>query len=125
MAESRGDIGAEGEAAGRPLRIEVRMLHGSFVVGEETVLLRALEGRRAQPDQRPPYPTETGLWGRPTAVDNVKTLAAVPWIVRHGAVAYASLGHPDDPGTTLLQLGGTVRRPGIVEVPLGATIREV
>ena len=124
-AESRGYIGAEAEATGRPLRIEVRMLHGSFVVGEETVLLRALEGRRAQPDQRPPYPTETGLWGRPTVVDNVKTLAAVPWIVRHGAGAYASLGHPDDPGTTLLQLGGTVRRPGIVEVPLGATIREV
>ena len=95
-----------------------RELTGSFVVGEETVLLRALEDRRAQPDQRPPYPSERGLWGRPTLVSNVKTLAAVPWIVANGAGAFASLGDPEAPGTTLLQLGGTVRKPGVVEVPL-------
>ena len=77
-AEARGYIGAEAAETGRPLRIEVRPLTGSFVVGEETVLLRALEGRRAQPDQRPPYPSEQGLWGRPTVVNNVKTLATVP-----------------------------------------------
>jgi NADH-quinone oxidoreductase subunit F len=124
-AEARGYLGAEAAATGRPLHIEVRAVSGSFVVGEETVLLRALESRRAQPDQRPPYPSEKGLWGLPTVVDNVKTLAAVPWIVQHGAGAYASLGHPEAPGTTLVQLGGTVRRPGIVEVPLGVTIREV
>jgi NADH-quinone oxidoreductase subunit F len=124
-AEARGIIGPEAAETGRPLRIEVRALTGSFVVGEETVLLRALEGRRAQPDQRPPHPSERGLWGRPTVVNNVKTLAAVPWILRHGAGAYASLGSREAPGTTLIQLGGTVRKPGIVEVPLGATIREV
>jgi NADH:ubiquinone oxidoreductase subunit F (NADH-binding) len=107
------------------LRIEVRSVTGGFVVGEETVLLRALENRRAQPDQRPPYPSQQGLWGRPTVVNNVKTLAAVPWIVRHGAGAFGSLGSPAAPGTTLLQLGGVVRRPGIVEVPLGASLREV
>ena len=115
----------EATETGRPLRIEVRELSGSFVVGEETVLLRALEGRRAQPDQRPPYPSQQGLWGKPTVVNNVKTLAAVPWIVRHGAGAFASLGDAEAPGTTLVQLGGAVRKPGIVEVPLGATIREV
>ena len=125
QAEARGYIGSEAAETGRPLRVEVRQLTGSFVVGEETVLLRALEGRRAQPDQRPPYPSQRGLWDRPTVVNNVKTLAAVPWIVRHGAGAHASLGSPEAPGTTLLQLGGVVRKPGIVEVPLNATVREV
>jgi len=124
-AEARGYIGPEAAATGRPLRIEVRELSGSFVVGEETVLLRALEDRRAQPDQRPPHPSRQGLWGKPTVVNNVKTLAAVPWIVRHGAGAHASLGTAGAPGTTLVQLGGVVRKPGIVEVPLGTTIREI
>jgi NADH-quinone oxidoreductase subunit F len=124
-AEERGYIGTQPSETGRPLHIEVRELSGSFVVGEETVLLRALEDKRAQPDQRPPYPSREGLWGKPTVVNNVKTLAAVPWILAHGAGAYASLGDADAPGTTLLQLGGTVRKPGIVEAPTGATIREV
>ena len=78
-AEERGYIGRSPD--GRSLDIEVREVTGSFVVGEETVLLRALEGKRAQPDQRPPFPTRAGLWGKPTVVNNVKTLAAVPWIV--------------------------------------------
>ena len=121
-AEERGYIGAAPAETGRPLAVEVREVAGSFVVGEETVLLRALENRRAQPDQRPPYPSRRGLWDKPTLVHNVKTLAAVPWIVTHGAGAYASLGTSAAPGTTLVQLGGAVRRPGIVEVPLGTTI---
>jgi NADH:ubiquinone oxidoreductase subunit F (NADH-binding) len=124
-AEAAGYVGPDATLSGRPLDIEVRDLAGSFVVGEETVLLRALEDRRAQPDQRPPYPSRKGLWGKPTVVNNVKTLAAVPWIVDHGAGAYASLGSADAPGTTLLQLGGAVPKPGIVEVPLSATIREI
>ena len=81
-AEARGFLGSDPAQTGRPLQVEVRELTGGFVVGEETVLLRALEQRRAQPDQRPPYPSRSGLWGRPTLVNNVKTLAAVPWIVR-------------------------------------------
>jgi NADH:ubiquinone oxidoreductase subunit F (NADH-binding) len=124
-AEGAGYIGAEADRARPPLEIEVRELSGSFAVGEETVLLRALEDRRAQPDQRPPYPSRSGLWGKPTLVNNVKTLAAVPWIVSHGAGAYASLGIADAPGTTLVQLGGAVAKPGIVEVPLGTSIREI
>ena len=122
-AEARGHIGPQ--APGGGLHIEVREVTGSFVVGEETVLLRALEGRRAQPDQRPPYPSRQGLWGQPTVVNNVKTLAAVPWIVRHGAGAFAAIGQPGSPGTTLVQLGGRVSRPGVVEVPLGTTVRQV
>jgi NADH-quinone oxidoreductase subunit F len=124
-AEERGYIGPQPAETGRPLLIEVHEVSGSFVVGEETVLLRALENRRAQPDQRPPYPSRVGLWGKPTVVNNVKTLAAVPWIVNHGAGAYASLGTADAPGTTLVQLGGAVRKPGVVEVPLGASIGEI
>ena len=88
-AEERGYIGPHPSETGRPLQVEVRQLTGSFVLGEETVLLRALENRRAQPDQRPPYPSRVGLWGKPTVVNNVKTLAAVPWIIDHGAGAYA------------------------------------
>ena len=122
-AEDQGYIGRS--SSGRSLEIEVREVSGSFVVGEETVLLRALESRRAQPDQRPPYPSREGLWGKPTVVNNVKTLAAVPWIVSNGAGAYQSLGTPDAPGTTLVQLGGAVKKPGIVEVPLGATLRQI
>jgi NADH-quinone oxidoreductase subunit F len=124
-AEARGHIGPGSGRSRRGLHVEVREVTGSFVVGEETVLLRALENRRAQPDQRPPYPSRHGLWGRPTVVNNVKTLASVPWIVRHGAGAFAALGTPESPGTTLLQLGGVVGRPGITEVPLGATLREI
>jgi len=122
-AEARGYVG--GDADWRSLRIEVREVTGSFVVGEETVLLRALEGQRAQPDQRPPHPSRSGLWGKPTVVNNVKTLAAVPWIVAHGAGAYTSLGSAETPGTTLVQLGGVVRKPGVVEVPLGTTVRQI
>ena len=111
--------------AGPSLEIEVRELTGSFMVGEETVLLRALEGARAQPDQRPPYPSRSGLWGKPTVVNNVKTLASVPWIVANGAGAFNSLGTAEAPGTTLLQLGGAVKHPGVAEVPFGATLEEV
>jgi NADH-quinone oxidoreductase subunit F len=122
-AEERGYLGPGVDGSG--LGIEVVTVTGGVVVGEETVLLRALEHRRAQPDQRPPYPTRSGLWGKPTVVHNVKTLAAVPWIISHGASAYASLGSAEAPGTTLVQLGGSVRKPGIVEVPLDVTIRDL
>ncbi|MBA2275114.1 MAG: SLBB domain-containing protein [Chloroflexi bacterium] len=125
QAEQQGILGT-GAMGGRvDLQIEVRELQGGFVVGEETVLLRALENKRAQPDQRPPYPTERGLFGRPTAVNNVKTLAAVPWIVANGAAAYSQLGVGGHSGTTLLQVSGAVKTPGIVEVPLGVPLDEV
>jgi NADH:ubiquinone oxidoreductase subunit F (NADH-binding) len=94
-------------------------------MGEETVLLRALEERRAQPDQRPPHPAHKGLWGEPTVVNNVETIAAVPWIVANGAGAYAAIGSADEPGTTLVQLSGAIRTPGVVEVPTGTTLRQL
>lgn len=124
-AETKGYLGDRAMGTGSPLRIVVRSLSGSFVVGEETVLLRALEDHRAQPDQRPPHPVAKGLWGEPTVVNNVETLAAVPWIVANGAGAYAAIGSPAEPGTTLVQLSGAVERPGVAEVPLGTPIRDI
>jgi NADH-quinone oxidoreductase subunit F len=122
-AEAAGYLGGNVLGTGRELWIEVRELSGSFAVGEETILLRAIENKRAQPDQRPPWPSERGLWDKPTLVNNVETLAAVPWIVNNGAAAYAGIGDPADPGTTLVQLSGAVASPGIAEVPTGTPLR--
>jgi NADH:ubiquinone oxidoreductase subunit F (NADH-binding) len=124
-AEQRGYLGANAAGTGSPLWVEVREVAGSLVAGEETVLLRQLESRRAQPDQRPPFPARTGLWGKPTLVNNVETLAAVPWVVERGGAAYAGIGASGAPGTTLVQVTGAVTRPGIAEVPVGTTVREL
>jgi NADH:ubiquinone oxidoreductase subunit F (NADH-binding) len=124
-AEARGYLGEGVLGTSVRLSVEVRTLAGSLVTGEETVLLRALEDRRAQPDQRPPYPAVKGLWGSPTVVNNVQTLAAVPWIVAHGAEAFAAIGAQDAPGTMLVQVSGAVGRPGVVEVPLGTSLRDL
>lgn len=121
-ASEAGYLGGDALGAGFDLEIEVVAVPGGFVVGEETTLLRALENKRAQPDQRPPYPSDSGLWGRPTVVNNVETLAALPWIVANGAAAFADIGDPDHPGTTLVQVTGAVAQPGIVEVKLGMAV---
>ena len=125
MAEEAGYLGSDVLGTGYNLHVEVVALPGGMVVGEETTLMRAIENKRAQPDQRPPYPTRRGLWGRPTVVNNVETLAHVPWIVANGAADFARIGDDAYPGTTLLQLGGAVGTPGIVEVPLGMSLRRL
>jgi NADH:ubiquinone oxidoreductase subunit F (NADH-binding) len=122
-AETGGYLGGNVLGTGRELWIEVREVSGSFAVGEETTLLRAIENKRAQPDQRPPWPAERGLWDKPTLVNNVETLAAVPWIVNNGAAAWRAIGDREDPGTTLVQLSGAVAKPGIAEVPTGTPLR--
>jgi NADP-reducing hydrogenase subunit HndC len=124
-AEERGYIGANALGAGFDLHISVRQVQGAFVLGEETVLLRQLEGKRAQPDQRPPYPAVRGLWAEPTVVNNVETLAAVPWIVANGGEAYAKIGARGSPGTTLVQVGGAVGEAGIAEVPMGTRLGDI
>jgi NADH:ubiquinone oxidoreductase subunit F (NADH-binding) len=123
-AEAAGFVGDDVAGSGRRVTITVRGLQGSYMLGEETVLIKALEGRRAAPDQRPPYPTERGLFDRPTVVNNVVTLAAVPWIMKHGASAFAAIGAPDAPGTALVQLRGP-GGAGIAEVPLGTPLRDI
>ena len=125
QAEELGYIGLNALGSGVDIHIEVVALPGGMVVGEETVLMRAIQNKRAQPEQRPPFPTEKGLYGRPTVVNNVETLALVPWIVANGAKAFADIGDNDHPGTTLVQITGAVSKPGIVEVPLGMSLRRL
>lgn len=123
--EERGLIGPDATDDGLRLRVRVAEGAGAFVCGEETALIASLEGRRGMPTLRPPYPAEAGLWGRPTLVNNVETLAVVPWIIRHGADAFAALGTPTSKGTKVFALAGKVRRGGLIEVPMGITIRRI
>ncbi len=122
LAEAAGYVGPDSLATGFDLQVEVLAIPGGMVVGEETVLLRAIENKRAQPDQRPPYPAQRGLWDQPTVVNNVETLALVPWIVANGAAAFRDIGDRLNPGTTLVQITGAVARPGIAEVRIGTGI---
>jgi NADH:ubiquinone oxidoreductase subunit F (NADH-binding) len=98
---------------------------GAFVAGEETALLATIEGRRAVPRYRPPYPSEQGLWGHPTLVNNVETLATIPWIIRNGAATFAALGTPGSRGTKTFALAGKVVRGGLIEVPMGMSLLEI
>ncbi len=105
--------------------IRIKPGAGAFVCGEETALIAAVEGRRGTPRLRPPYPAERGLHGRPTLVNNTETLALVPWILRNGPEAFAAIGTPTSMGTKVFALAGKVKRGGLVEVPMGMTIRRV
>ena len=98
---------------------------GAFVCGEETALIASIEGRRGFPALRPPYPAEAGLWNAPTAVNNVETLSLVPWILRNGAGAFSRLGTSGSKGTKVFALAGKVARGGLIEVPMGITVREI
>ncbi len=124
-AEARGFLG-DG-IAGSPFsfRVQVREGAGAFVCGEETALIHSIEGERGMPRLRPPYPAESGLWGQPTLINNVETLACLPWIVRHGARRFAAMGTPASTGTKVFSLTGKVKRTGLIEVPMGITIREI
>ncbi|MBA3973586.1 MAG: NADH-quinone oxidoreductase subunit F [Candidatus Solibacter sp.] len=125
QAEERGLLGRGIPGSDFPLRLEVREGAGAFVCGEETALIRSLEGERGTPRLRPPYPIQRGYRGRPTLVNNVETLACVPWIVRRGAGPFAALGTEKSKGTKVFALAGKINRGGLVEVPMGITIREV
>ena len=123
-ATEAGFIGFDILGSAMDITVTVRPVQGAYMLGEETVLLKALAGKRGQPEQRPPHPAESGLDGMPTLVHNVQTLAAIPWIIRNGAAAFAQIGSPDSPGTILVQLR-TPSGDGIAEVPLGTPLREV
>ena len=113
------------ESGGKPFVIEVISGAGSYVCGEETALLESLEGRRGVVRARPPHPAQSGLYGKPTIVSNVLTFATVPNILARGGSWHASMGTEGSRGTAVLQLGGRVRQPGLIEVPFGLTLREV
>jgi NADH-quinone oxidoreductase subunit F len=121
----RGLLGDRLMGSDFPLHLTVMEGAGAFVCGEETALLASLEGRRGMPRLRPPYPAEQGLWNQPTLVNNVETLAVVPWIFRHSGRAFAELGTDHSRGTKVFALAGKVRRGGLIEVPMGITIRQI
>ena len=106
-------------------RIDLRIGAGAFVCGEETALIASIEGRRGAPRPRPPYPAETGLWREPTLINNVETLASVAPIVLRGGAWYAGIGTPKSKGTKVFALAGRINRTGLIEVPMGITLREI
>jgi NADH-quinone oxidoreductase subunit F len=108
-----------------PLDIQIYRGHGAYICGEETALLESLEGKRAQPRSRPPFPAVKGAWGRPTLINNVETLSTVPWIVNHGGAEYAKFGLGNSKGTRLLSVSGNVQNPGVFEIEIGTSFREV
>jgi NADH-quinone oxidoreductase subunit F len=121
-ARARGLLGDDVLGRGFRFDIEVRRGAGAYICGEETALLNSLEGYRGEPRSKPPFPVEVGLFGQPTLIHNVETLANVPWIVREGAAAFRSVGTKDSPGTRLFCLSGAVRAPGVYELPFGVTL---
>ena len=105
--------------------IEIRLGAGAFVCGEETALLESIEGRRGQPRVKPPYPAQSGLWGCPTLINNVETYSNIAQIILKGAEWYSSIGTANSKGTKVFALGGNVNNVGLVEVPMGTTLREI
>ncbi|GAH50483.1 unnamed protein product, partial [marine sediment metagenome] len=105
--------------------IELRMGAGAFVCGEETGLIASIEGKRGMPRSRPPFPATRGLWGKPTLINNVETLANIPHIILKGAKWFSSIGISENKGTKIFALSGKIKNTGLVEVPLGLTIGEL
>ena len=124
-ARDAGWLGRDIAGSGRAFDLEVRVGAGAYICGEETSLLDSLEGKRGQVRAKPPLPAIQGLFGRPTVVNNVLSLAAVPWIMAHGGSAYAALGTGRSLGTLAVQLAGNVARGGLIEMPFGATLRSL
>jgi len=121
----RGLLGENVAGSGLALDLRIAAGAGAFVCGEETALIASVEGRRGMPRLRPPYPAQSGLWGKPTLINNVETYALVPWIIRNGAGAFARLGTGTSKGTKVFALAGKIARGGLVEVPMGISIREI
>ena len=125
LCKERGVLGSNILGAGFAFNLEVFEGAGAFVCGEETAMLESMEGRRGIPRLKPPYPAEQGYHGKPTLINNVETYANVPWILRHGGEAFAAIGSATSKGTKVFALAGKIARGGLIEVPMGITIREV
>ena len=123
--ERRGWLGDRRLGSDYPLRISIKEGAGAFVCGEETALIASVEGRRGMPRLRPPFPAQSGLWGKPTLINNVETLAMVPWIIRHGGEKFAAIGTATSKGTKVFSLAGKVQRAGLIEIPMGTTLRQI
>jgi NADH:ubiquinone oxidoreductase subunit F (NADH-binding)/Pyruvate/2-oxoacid:ferredoxin oxidoreductase delta subunit len=125
QATAYGLLGENILGSGFDFHIKVKEGAGAFVCGEETALIASIEGRRGMPRPRPPFPAVSGLWGKPTIINNVETLACVALVLQNGAAWFAQYGTEKSKGTKTFALVGKVKRPGLVEVPLGITLREM
>jgi bidirectional [NiFe] hydrogenase diaphorase subunit len=124
-AERAGLLGSRIADTSFQFHVEVRIGAGAYVCGEETALIASIEGGRGTPRPRPPYPATAGLWGRPTLINNVETLAAVPPIIARGGAWYAAMGTAKSRGTKVFGLAGAVVNTGLIEVPMGTTLRDI
>jgi bidirectional [NiFe] hydrogenase diaphorase subunit len=124
-AERRGLLGSRVLDSGFNFRVDVRIGAGAFVCGEETALMASIMGRRGQPITRPPYPAQAGLWGKPTLINNVETFGNIAPIINHGAAWFAEIGTAKSKGTKIFALAGKVKTTGLIEVPMGITLREI
>jgi len=125
QAEEYGFLGNNIFETGFNFHIHLHTGAGAYVCGEETALIESIEGKRGEPRARPPYPVTHGIWNKPTLVNNVETLANIPAIIRNGAEWYRSFGTPSSPGTKVYTIMGNVNFSGVIEVPMGITLREV
>jgi len=123
--EARGWLGSDILGSGKAFELQLRRGAGSYVCGEESAMLESLEGKRGQVRVKPPIPAISGLFGKPSIVNNVLTLASVPWILAHGGEAYAEIGHERSRGTQAYQLAGNIRRGGMLEADFGISLREL
>lgn len=125
QAEQVGLLGENILGSGFNFRLKIRLGAGAFVCGEETALMASIEGRVGEPRPRPPYPAESGLWGQPTNINNVETWANIPYIIRQGGKTFADVGTEKSKGTKIFSLVGKINNTGLVEVPMGITLREI
>ncbi len=125
QARDAGLLGKNILGSGFDFDIEIRLGAGAFVCGEETALLRSIEGKRGMPTPKPPFPAQAGLWGKPTIINNVETWANIPVILNKGAEWFSKIGTTDSKGTKVFALTGKVQNSGLVEVPMGTTLREI
>ena len=125
QAKENGLLGKDILGSGFDFDIEIRLGAGAFVCGEETALLRSIEGQRGMPTPKPPFPAQCGLWGKPTVINNVETWANIPVILTKGADWFNKIGTDDSKGTKVFALTGKINNSGLVEVPMGTTLREI
>jgi NADH:ubiquinone oxidoreductase subunit F (NADH-binding)/(2Fe-2S) ferredoxin/NAD-dependent dihydropyrimidine dehydrogenase PreA subunit len=125
QARARGYLGKNIFGTAFDFDIMIKLGAGAFVCGEETALIASIEGQRGMPRAKPPFPVQKGLWQRPTVINNVETLANIPYIVRRGCAWYASYGTEKSRGTKVFALTGKIKNPGLIEVPMGITLREI
>jgi len=125
QARDNGFLGKNILGKGFLFDIKIKQGAGAFVCGEETALIASLEGERGMPRLKPPFPAQKGYWGKPSNINNVETFANIPWIINKGGQAFAALGTPDSKGTKVFALAGKIKRGGLVEVPMGISLRDI